>query len=1201
MTLIKQGEALSFNTDRVYQSDTVIPSIFNKLSDDSEIITQFKKVAENLKQIAPKAKDFLYFSAIMMHAAEAALLDSDGNLKKDSSGKDLTSTWAKDGESWKWVCSSKLVQPYKNSNNDIFPEEELIKAHKKWVGRPLCLDHKSSSVDMIRGVIVDTYYDYAKKRVVALCALDKVNYPDLARKVSTGVAASVSMGTAVGKAICTEDGCHQVARIEAEFCEHMRRKNGYGEINVDLNPIELSIVVNGADPQAKIRHIVAASDSIATYVNMKKNQLNKLAEDETRDIELATEIASGLEKTTQDLLSLKEKIEQLKSNEEAEQLQQEETGTEKPKVEASTQDLDIKHISSVLNSLMNRMGELDEKFNKLFKNGEDLHMTDKRAFFQGGGGVNEPTPGKPKYPKEEADKIRDTQDTHMNSAVDTGPVDGLFPGDEQKKRELLRLADVQARELKRQAALKAVSESLRKGAFFQGGGGANEPTPGKPKYPKEEADKIRETQDAHMTGASPFPGVGKIDGLYDKDLDAKKKLLRAKLTAKFIKAAKLDGSLDLGESRWQVYADDKLILTATVNEITGKKAESLYSSIATKEFGINLISKIKSEGFEKAASLYKGAQAAESTPAPATSAPAADNAEPSNDSAFDQGKSGEPKEMISDISHQLANLSADLSQASESLNEAPTNELQSFDELAGSAPEGMPAVASTIALINMQKKISNALIDGIQQTQDQIKDHIQELKLAHMLVSDKDLMKTASSEKKQTISDMVKDACDDSKRTIADGVTLMKAFVKYASGTIALVKRANKEISFMKTAQEMTMPEDKITAKPPAAPKPAAPKPAAPKPAPSGAAYKAPAPKPVAPKPAPPAEPTAHNYGLMSSEDRMKALNHTLKRDPSSHAPVGITTPDAKGYEAKTPGQPSNLSVTHHSGNADAHKAEDGENDKDKDDVGDLKVGPDGAMEGTPDEVGKAMKAKDASFDLKTKEGRAAYRSKLAGQGLTFSDMLNKAHGKGGFTPSFEIKPTGDLAKVETLEETHKAMMDVANDPVKIRKAEEIQKHIVAGNINPDTDFPGLIAQGLDSDAVKYWKSMWGQAKDGGSDFATKLVQDYSNKKIAEEQNAYKVKVARAYALANEMADKGMIGKDASSLNTQVTEMLEWNDQSFDSMKKMVSRQAVVKKASIPQVGILGNEMNIPAPEAAPSDLRNQLDAVFNSSWKPRW
>ena len=81
-----------------------------------EALEQFKKVANELKQIAPKAKDFLYFSTVMMTAAEASLYDENGNRLKDASGKDLDAHWEKNGRSWKWVCSDPKVMPYKNNN-----------------------------------------------------------------------------------------------------------------------------------------------------------------------------------------------------------------------------------------------------------------------------------------------------------------------------------------------------------------------------------------------------------------------------------------------------------------------------------------------------------------------------------------------------------------------------------------------------------------------------------------------------------------------------------------------------------------------------------------------------------------------------------------------------------------------------------------------------------------------------------------------------------------------------------------------------------------------------------------------------------------------------------------------------------------------------------------------------------------------------
>ena len=151
MAFIKKGETTTITAESLRQAENV--------KFDPEVLDQFCKVAGELKTIAPRANDFLYFAAVMMHSAEAALLNDDGSIKKCAKGDLVTCSWDKSKDSWKWVCSDNNIRPYKNSNNDIFPEEELIKAHKKWVGRPLCIDHKSDSMDHVRGVIVDTYYD----------------------------------------------------------------------------------------------------------------------------------------------------------------------------------------------------------------------------------------------------------------------------------------------------------------------------------------------------------------------------------------------------------------------------------------------------------------------------------------------------------------------------------------------------------------------------------------------------------------------------------------------------------------------------------------------------------------------------------------------------------------------------------------------------------------------------------------------------------------------------------------------------------------------------------------------------------------------------------------------------------------------------------------------------------------------------------
>lgn len=265
MVIYKKAEA-RFTPQEIHAPESALA--------DSLVRDRFFRKVADLRKVAPKAGDFLYFSAVMMHGAEAALIDqATGEPRLGTDGKPLTAEWVVDQRSgsWKWKCSDPSVKPYKNNNGDIFPEQELKKAYKLWVEKPLCKDHQSSSVDGVRGLVIDTYWDDKRKRVIALCALDKVNYPDLARKVATGYATNVSMGTAVGKSICFD--CGNVAQTENDYCKCVRARSAYGEINVDLSPIELSLVVTGADPGARLRSVIASLD---TYSRQKEQQVEEM-------------------------------------------------------------------------------------------------------------------------------------------------------------------------------------------------------------------------------------------------------------------------------------------------------------------------------------------------------------------------------------------------------------------------------------------------------------------------------------------------------------------------------------------------------------------------------------------------------------------------------------------------------------------------------------------------------------------------------------------------------------------------------------------------------------------------------------------------------------------------------------------------------------------------------------------------------------
>lgn len=254
-----------------------------------EIVKKFTKLAKNLKSVAPRSDDFLYFSIIFLKAAESALLDDKGNIKKVGN----EDAWGFFDENWKWHGN---VKPHRNNNKDIFPESQLKIATPLWIGKPLCRDHESSSVDGIRGIILDTYYDEKYKQVVGLCALDKVNYPSLAAKVESGLVRYGSMGTAVEVSVCTE--CSNKATNQNEYCQHIISRAAHGEINVGLKPIEYSLVVTPAEPGAVLLKCIASlneyrEEFINYGVKNVPEMLGKLSENQAKHLDGIMKTACG--------------------------------------------------------------------------------------------------------------------------------------------------------------------------------------------------------------------------------------------------------------------------------------------------------------------------------------------------------------------------------------------------------------------------------------------------------------------------------------------------------------------------------------------------------------------------------------------------------------------------------------------------------------------------------------------------------------------------------------------------------------------------------------------------------------------------------------------------------------------------------------------------------------------------------------------
>jgi len=1197
----KIGETI--DNINIESSDAAIPLI------DSVILENFKKTASNLKKIAPHAEDFLYFSAVMMHAAEASAINDDGTPKLNSKGEPVQVGWDKKGGTWRWMSNDPSIKPLKNSNGDIFPAEELIKAHKKWVGKPLCIDHKSSSVDHTRGFIVDTYYDRNLKRVVALCALDKANYPDLARKVSTGMQTSVSMGTAVGKAICTD--CAAVARVEADFCDHMRRKSGYGEINVDLNPIELSIVVNGADPKAHIKHIIAAANTLNSYVELKSKELNKLADldfkatftvKDPKGAEIGSEgtfnfssnnlddFKKDIEKSFEKLQEIVEETKKsekdtndLAFNQSSGSIAMDDTAVPDntelaPPVARYASDNAIGELKEVISAIQNKLNLMNQSLQKLAQNTHEENMSskemNKHGYYQGGGGVNEPTPGQAKYPKDPLQEhVREYEDKQMvgqSPFPEVGDVDGLHPSpssadpsNELERKKMLARAEVEERAIRRQAIANLAKKALedKKGYFNNGENpnNVNSPTPGKVKYLKDPLqEEDREFEDKHMVGQKPFPGVGSVDGLHPSpdsaepsdELKRKQMLRRANtLHGKFVRASNLDGTSDLDNSAWEIRLGDKLLLTASVKELSGDHSEIMYDTINTAEFGQKLLEKVKVLGADKVRALFKTAQqdassAPQAPPAPA--APMAPGAPDVPDAPVDSGESGDKKDSALKLSEKIRDLSSDLVEAVRAL----TGEQAEM----GDAPAAdMGATASDYSLEKanaLKYELNQSLTSAMKEVLANLQSHEQELDMI-VGVYDKGNVNASNQD---FVNSIVDDAVNEAKTAVADGFRLMNAFVKYARGSKAIVKRAEIEAELEALANGDTMD-------------------------------------------------TSSDNDLMSLiEDTNSNLNSVkeLMDEDHDHDHLG-SLEDEDSFES--------LDEDHDLGE------EDDLGDKDLDLDEELSADDSNDLMAKPEEL-KDLEVKPgtnvqvtAGYD--SKQSRASLRAKLAADALgkyddgdvqdmskaKFSDMLDAADKLSDGQTQLDVKPSDNLGLVETLPEVNKAMLEVAKMPPKVRKqAEAIQRLIVEGQLDPK-DVDNLVAEGLDKDAVTYWKKFYGQV-DGGNEFASELVKEHVKAQLEKELNTFKVKMARAYELTYDMVDRSLVANERNVISAHVDELMNFSEANFETLKKVVAKHPVTlrKEASnrVPQVGMIGSGDFSPAPTR--EDDWSLLSAAFSKT-----
>jgi hypothetical protein len=1267
---------------------------------DAEIKNRFVKFAKTLKKIAPRSKDFVFFSAIFMHSAEAALVNQDtGEPIKDKFGKPITAEWIVDKKtgSWKWKCSDPNIKCYKNNNGDIFPEPELKKAYRSWVGRPLCKDHQSSSVDGIRGIIVDSYYDEKYKRVIGLCALDKVNYPDLARKVSSGYSRDVSMGTAVGKSICYN--CGNVAKVESDYCNCVRTRTAYGEINIDLSPIELSLVVTGADPKAKLRDVIASLNRYSEEKGDRIQELQKAGcvtpgefdrlEKEIIDLKNTVKflvksasigpgehtelrnLIESLEKATDDNVKLviQKRIDEITAD------TNEPVFVEAPKVTGggnypepenteigfaegrefrlasdNNSNLHIIAINKKLDAMTDALRDLgnsvqiitqeDQAMSKDLKaRAEARRAAVKNAYLQGGGGLNDPQT----YTVDPTnDNLRTKGDKQMEGQGMEPGSDGLHPGyesfgkSEEELKKMLSRAELEERRIRRQALLAKAEDSKvvetssgKKGlvgpdgkfealkaddeadddkinaaidqylkehtkAYFQGGGGVNEPQT----YPVDSTnDNLRTKGDKQMEGQGMESGSDGMHPGYQStgnEKALKEKLLRAdqKLRAKFIMAFKNDDKtiVDKANSRWEVYAGSDKVLEATGKEIFEEQLDSNWEFLASKRYARELIRTIRKDGLSKVAYLLKGA-ADPTVPPPAPAMPEGlDGPGGMPEMAKMEEKEpektgGSPKEIVEELTECLTNAEKLLGDLKDGMEE-DTGETE-----AASLPSAIEAAD------DKEEEEEEEEEEKEEECKEECEEKCEEDEADDVMYAldqsaDELAMLTESLESRFAAGKSLRDPITAELYSLSrDAISSYNDLCKKASLVIA-AKKEKKEEKKSKKEEKKEVKKDKKEDK-----------------------------KEVKKYKKDGKMPEFLKKKFDKKEEKGKAeamLENLLKTRAAKRREMvreaedmgfeagmddgfdekvkvaieklfGKSVDDIKKILAEEASEPEHKEISEEAFVVGENEAEDW---KDADGLAQLLDEAEGCDECTVDQS-------------VTASNRKAWRQKIAAEATKKYQMsLDSAKTVDTDMPVGKSESLGDLstksteAVVEGIVEMHDEIMKQVNHVPAVREAmSHLGAMLKSGKLTLAqlNDQPKLKALAIDPDAAKYFREYFGEGDTDAKAYGNELVQEFEKKKVQASLDENKARVRRAYDLALEMQEKGMIGASRADLDVQVDEIMKFDARSFESVKKAIARMSkTVKVASSNpalQVGVNTDEVSSVEPQA--STLVDQLKGIW--------
>jgi len=118
------------------------------------------------------------------------------------------------------------------------------------------------------------------------------------------------------------------------------------------------------------------------------------------------------------------------------------------------------------------------------------------------------------------------------------------------------------------------------------------------------------------------------------------------------------------------------------------------------------------------------------------------------------------------------------------------------------------------------------------------------------------------------------------------------------------------------------------------------------------------------------------------------------------------------------------------------------------------------------------------------------------------------------------------------------------------------------------------------------------------AEIKAELEADLKSKKAEEDKTKFRVKLRRAYDLGLQMQEKGMVPRTKEALDAQVDEIMKFDDQAFESYKRVVANTQAVKTASVknvPQPGVRELPESQPDNGGAAESLADQLSGL---GWK---